>query len=257
MQQNIHVFGGDSNSVTILGQSSGGTSILALLASPASASLFHAAVSLSASPNITVSIDDEQVVFADAVIAANTSCSGAGAGAGAGAGNIDAACLRKLPASTVASFLPRAFDVSPGLPSGPSGMQYPGLIVVDGVTVTSDPEDALSRGLIDVPLLLQTELAEMDTYENNATINNMTAAQYGDFITSWFASHGFNVTAATPTPGDVLRELYAAELATSVELAHQVFVAEYSFLCGNIALARLAAQGFKSPVYVLTWRDES
>lgn len=121
-----------------------------------------------------------------------------------------------------------------------------GLIVVDGVTVLSDPEDALSRGLVDVPLLLQTELAEMDTYENNATINNMTVAEYTAFIDGWFVAHGFP---DTEKPGAVVAELYAAELATSVELGHQVFVAEYSFLCGNINLARLAGQGFESPVY--------
>lgn len=124
VQENIRSFGGDSNNVTVLGQSSGGTSILALLASPGSKALFHAAVSLSASPNITVSITDAQKIFAAAVAAANTTCSGDG--------DRDhnhtftAACLRALPARTVASLLPSTFDVSPGLPTSPRGMNYPG-----------------------------------------------------------------------------------------------------------------------------------
>jgi para-nitrobenzyl esterase len=53
VQTNIGAFGGDAHRVTIFGQSSGGTSVLALLASPASVGLFASAISLSGSPNIT------------------------------------------------------------------------------------------------------------------------------------------------------------------------------------------------------------
>jgi carboxylesterase type B len=42
--------------VTLIGQSSGGTNILALMASPASKNLFSAGISLSGSPNITMSL---------------------------------------------------------------------------------------------------------------------------------------------------------------------------------------------------------
>lgn len=40
-QEHIRAFGGDPARITIIGQSSGGTSVLALLASPASKGLFH------------------------------------------------------------------------------------------------------------------------------------------------------------------------------------------------------------------------
>jgi hypothetical protein len=128
----------------------------------------------------------------------------------------------------------------------------------------ADPEDALRRGIVDVPLLLQTELAEMDTYENNAIINNMSASEYTAFISHWFLDHGFHSSSTDSSstggagsggggngrgaedPGAVVAELYAAELAVSTELAHQVFLAEYSFLCGNLALATIAAA---SPLY--------
>lgn len=56
VQANIHSFGGDPNRVTLLGQSSGGTSILALLLSPESKGLFHAAIALSPSSNITMDL---------------------------------------------------------------------------------------------------------------------------------------------------------------------------------------------------------
>jgi para-nitrobenzyl esterase len=46
-QKNVASFGGDASRVTVYGQSSGGTAIFALLASPASRGLFHGAITLS------------------------------------------------------------------------------------------------------------------------------------------------------------------------------------------------------------------
>jgi carboxylesterase type B len=56
VQANAHAFGGDAQRVTLIGQSSGGTNILALLASPTSVGLFSAGISLSGSPNITMDL---------------------------------------------------------------------------------------------------------------------------------------------------------------------------------------------------------
>ena len=47
IQKNIEKFGGNKNLVTILGYSSGGTSVTAHLASPMSANLFHRAIAMS------------------------------------------------------------------------------------------------------------------------------------------------------------------------------------------------------------------
>lgn len=151
-----------------------------------------------------------------------------------------------MPAKSIAALLPATFDVEPGLPHAPSGMNYPGLPIVDGVTVVCDVQTALARPVVDVPLLLQTAHAEMDTYENNATINAMSRAAYQEFLSAWLSSHGF--TNATEWTADIDR-LYAHELATAVELGYQVFLAEYSFLCGNLVLAKTAAAAFSSPVY--------
>jgi para-nitrobenzyl esterase len=44
VQENIHLFGGDKNRVTLFGESAGGLSVHAHLASPASSGLFHRAI---------------------------------------------------------------------------------------------------------------------------------------------------------------------------------------------------------------------
>ena len=50
VRREISAFGGDAGRVTVLGQSSGGTNVLALLAAPAARGLFHRAIALSGSP---------------------------------------------------------------------------------------------------------------------------------------------------------------------------------------------------------------
>ena len=110
--ENVAAFGGDPGRVSVLGQSSGGTSILGLLASPGSRGLFHAAISLSASPNVTMDLQQAHRQNAK-VVAAQTDC--------AGAADV-AACLRGLTSQQVAALLPAAsFDVSPTLPRSPAG----------------------------------------------------------------------------------------------------------------------------------------
>jgi carboxylesterase type B len=52
VRDNIRSFGGDPGKVTIYGQSSGGTAVFALLASPKARGLFHRAYSLSGSPRM-------------------------------------------------------------------------------------------------------------------------------------------------------------------------------------------------------------
>ena len=51
LQENIDAFGGDPDNVTVFGESAGGSSVVALLGTPASAGLFHRAIAMS--PSIT------------------------------------------------------------------------------------------------------------------------------------------------------------------------------------------------------------
>lgn len=103
VHENVEYFGGDVRRVSLLRQSSGGTSILALLSSPASKGLFSAAISLSASPNLTIGLHEAHAQFA-AVVRQRTPC-------GVGPLPRQAACLRNLSSMQVAQLLPTAFDV--------------------------------------------------------------------------------------------------------------------------------------------------
>ena len=113
------------------------------------------------------------------------------------------------------------------------------------MTVTTDLLSALRSGLVDVPLLIQSMQCELDSLSPNKTIYDMSAAEYQTYLQQYFAAHGW-----PEGSGDAVYGLYAAEIAQSRELGYQAWFSDYSFGCGNIAVAVAAGQGFASPVYL-------
>jgi para-nitrobenzyl esterase len=94
VQRNIAAFGGDPSHVTIFGQSAGGISVYAHLASPAASGLFHRAIAESGTPTLFQNVDTVPLLV-DAerkgiAIAANVGC-----------GNQTAQCLRATPAAAI------------------------------------------------------------------------------------------------------------------------------------------------------------
>ena len=57
IQENIKKFGGDPKSVTIIGESGGGTAVLALVSSPLANNKFHAAISQSPAPEMRFDLE--------------------------------------------------------------------------------------------------------------------------------------------------------------------------------------------------------
>ena len=87
VQRNIRRFGGNPDNVTIAGQSSGGTSVLVHLISPASRGLFHRAIVQSGS----FALRQQSLAAAEA--------DGQAFAAKAGCPDQTADCLRRLPAA--------------------------------------------------------------------------------------------------------------------------------------------------------------
>ena len=97
----------------MIGQSSGGTNIVALLASPASRGLFQAAISLSGSPNITMDLASAEKQGRALVV--NTSCRSS---------TDVAACLRALDVKEVLRATPGSWDYGGTFPVNRAGILY-------------------------------------------------------------------------------------------------------------------------------------
>ncbi|XP_046377543.2 para-nitrobenzyl esterase-like [Haliotis rufescens] len=152
VQENIRHFGGNPALVTVFGQSSGGTSILALLASPLSAGLFHRAWMMSASPVLNRTLSEastDNLAFLN-----NTGC-------------LDIDCLYNQSAEDLA--LSITWDEWPrwsmaDLMEIPTRGQFNGaLAIIDGYVLEEEPLVILRTGRgMNVPVIIGTTAQETD-----------------------------------------------------------------------------------------------
>lgn len=238
VQRNIRVFGGDPGKVTIFGQSSGGTSVWALMTSPLAKGLFHGAVDMSGSYIFNATLEkaeSDNLVFLN-----KTGCK-------------DLACLRRLSTTEILQAIPweeypswAASDLT-DLPT--RGRFIGPVAVVDGYVLEAPPFEVWEKkgGFSDVPFVVGTTEQEADFSPPAANISEWTWGDYGWFVTEKLRS--FN----PELPKDALK-LYPSSAPCPIndrcpERAYTTMVSDIRVTCPNNDLATRAAAALSSPVY--------
>lgn len=231
VQQNIRNFGGDSNQVTVFGQSSGGTAIFALLASPQCKGLFHKAWLLSASPVLNKTASEAYVD--NEAFLANANCS-------------DIDCIYAMSSAEVTFAVPwMKYPYWAMLDQGdlPTKYHFDGAIaVVDGNVIVEAPFDAWANGnIIDVPLLIGSCANEIDYNPSDMTINNWTWTQYENHVNETIGTFGRLVL-------QTALKLYPSHYITP-EYQLTSMGSDIRSNCPNDVMSMYAASTFSSPVY--------
>lgn len=247
LQKNIPFFGGDASKVILMGQSSGGTLIFSIMASPAAEGLFAGAISLSGSPNITQNAADKQAQDASLVEAM-----------GCGTGSTAAqrlACMRALPANKVAAVMPGSWG-TPGIfgwkdpiPSPKDGGQrYAGIVHVDGFLIQQSFDQALAAGVnSEVGLIISNMMAEPDGGPP-LVVRNATKDQWLADLTA--AVQGWDNASFTAT---TLFNLYSKEFSVDPQLAYDSLASDYGLTCaGRVVAERVTSARVRTgPLYLL------
>ena len=240
VRNNALAFGGDPNKVTVAGQSSGGTSIFALMSSPASAGLFSGAISMSGSPNISIGL-----LEAYAQNAGVANASGCALPGGSPAQRI--ACLRAAPAKRLARDMPPSWT-TPGLWSltglNPAGRGFAGLPVVDGSVISAPFAVAFAAGLIDVPIVIGNMGQECDLAPGQ-DVEHDSLAQWHTLFNETFS------TWRDPSFTASVWEAYLNDSLIGPQRAYDSLNTDYGIGCANAQLTVAAKAGgaFLSPVY--------
>ncbi|XP_046342036.1 para-nitrobenzyl esterase-like [Haliotis rufescens] len=228
IQSNIRNFGGDPNKVTLFGQSSGGTSIYALLASPLAVGLFHRAWVMSASAVLNKTSSDassDNQVFQTA------------------SGCADIQCLQSLSVEKI--FKASPWTVYPNWAmSDISDLPVKGgfdgaLAVVDGHVIPHSPMDAWQQGQgTDVPVIFSTMAQEADKYHLNMT----TWDEYRSEVTRQLSSFGSDI------PNKLL-QLYPESQYITPKLQLSDLISDLRVTCPIDVVADVADSYFKSLTY--------
>lgn len=252
VQANIQAFGGNPQSVTIAGQSSGGTSVFALMSSKESSGLFSAAISLSGSPDISLNLTAAHMQNKN--IFSNTSCQSLEANP-----SKFVACIRGLSVNQIQNLIPQSWNTPGmwGMPiSSSKGMNYDSVVIVDGVTVQQPFPVALEVGLINVPLMFGNMGYEPDESPDNI-VSGYSNAQWLSFLKTAFVSFDKNYGQKNGTTGAAIYSLYQNESLVNPQKAFDAIVTDYGLTCASASLVNMTNHHHGTPanpanIYIYT-----
>jgi para-nitrobenzyl esterase len=217
VQRDIGAFGGNKDRVMIFGESAGGVNVCALLATPAAAGLFDAALIQSGG---CVADSRSKALATGATLAENAGCST----------SADvAACLRsKSPAALLAA-LPPSVSVAGG--------QAPYQPSVDGTLLPAAPIERIRGGQHNrVPVVIGAN-ADETGQEVPLTFSD---AQYQAFLTTTFQ---------TPAVRAAVADLYSVANFGSSRKAYVALTSDLKFICPSRTTARALVAAQSEPVF--------
>jgi para-nitrobenzyl esterase len=216
VQKNISAFGGDPNTITIFGESAGGSSVCDQIASPTAGGLFERAISTSGEYNTLLGTQEqtprtpEDLESQDCKSAlpmrseANAAGKNFAAAVGCGPGTANVvACLQALPLSTIEK---AAWTPGDGYQYGGQGTVAP---TINGSTLTMTLRQALETGHVNrVQVIAGTDRDE--DLVGTAT----SASAYTMLVDTHYGAHASQVLALYPidrfdSPGVAWRTIAA------------------------------------------------
>jgi carboxylesterase type B len=222
---------------------------MALMMSPKCNGLFQRALSMSGSQNISMSLataeTQNQPIVDDAGCADDTSAS-------------TLSCLRSLSVSTLVGLIPNSWNEPGvfGMVKGTDGMQWVGLVIVDGIIIPYSYVESYIKGTIqDVPFFVGNMGQEADQ-DPDKFVHNYTSSEWLAFLNNTYEAFDDEFGVEYGTTGRNVYDLYLNESTENPQKAFDAIVADYGLGCAAVSIMKtvLAPNNrdnpYRSHVYV-------